>query len=421
MKKSILLIILSFVICLPIFGQAPKADKMTIELARVFSRDLFEYNGVAYAKPLPIITNASTNAGFFSDAYIPTYVKKPYFKIKLNGMLGFVNDDLKSFDTKIPMKPYSPTDMLSFVKLSYEGGQIKYNITDTVGLFEYLLLNLIYDGVNTGSLNLPKTGATALGSKEVKHIYLPSEVMDTLFKRHPLYSMLAPSARDSVSSLLGKFPTSFPMTSGSDISTLLLGVPQVEIGSFMGTELLLRLIPPMNLGKTFGKFSFWGVGLKHSISQYFNEGRKNRLFDMAIQGVYQGTNLQNTIGVTGAQLTADAQIYNVNLHLSKELNDWFTVYSGISWESINIDMKYVYYLPVELQRQLGLLDVGQEYPTPGFPGDQEPSTVKMGLTEEQVKWTAGCKFDFNDFGICLDYSVSKFNILSLGMEYTFNK
>ncbi len=421
MKKSLLLIILSLVISLPIYGQAPKADKMTIELARVFSKDLFEYNGVAYARPIPIISNASTNAGFFTDAYVPEKVSKPYFKLKLNGMMGFINDDLKSFDTKIPMKAYNPSELLSYGKLSLKNGQPSFAIIDTVGLFEYLLLNLIYDGVNSGMLNLPKTGSTSLGSKEVNYINLPSNVMDSLFKRHPLYGLLPAGSRDSVSSLLGQFPTQFPMTSGSDISTLILGVPQIEIGSLFGTELLLRYIPTMNIGKTFGKFSFWGVGLKHSLSQYFNQGRRDRWFDMAIQGVYQGTSLQNTIGVTNAQLTADASIYNVNLHLSKELNDWFTVYSGVSWELIKINMKYVYYLPVELQRQLGLLDVGQEYPTPGFPGDQDPSTVKMDLREEQIKWTVGCKFDFSNFGVNLDYSVSKFNILSLGMEYTFNK
>lgn len=419
MKKSLLLLILAVIFCVPTLVQAQQANEQTIKLARVFSKDLFEYNGVAYAKPLPIITNASTNAGFFSDAYVPSQVNKPYFKIKLNGMMGFVTDDLKSFTTKMPMKEFHYADLLSYGKFNIQNGS--FTISDTVGLFEYLLLNMIYDGVNNRILELPKTGATALGSKEVKYIYLPSEAMDSLFKRHPLYSMLPAGARDSVAALLKQFPSSFPMTSGSDISTLILGVPQIEIGSLFGTELLIRIIPPMNLGKTFGKFSFWGIGLKHSISQYFNRGRSDRLFDMAIQGVYQGTNLQNTIGITHAQLTADAQIYNINLHLSKELTDWFIVYSGVSWESINIDMKYVYYLPVELQRQLGLLDVGQEYPTPGFPGDKEPTTFPQKMNEEQVKWTAGCKFDFNDFGVCLDYSFSKFNILSLGMEYTFNK
>jgi len=420
MKKNLLLIVLSLILCLPVYGQTPKADNKTIQLARVFSKDLFEYNGVAYARPLPIITNASTNAGFFTDAYVPE-VSKPYFKIKLNGMMGFVNDDLKSFNTKIPMKPYSSSEMLSFGKLSLKNGQLNFAVTDTVGLFEYLLLNLIYDGVNTGSLVLPNQGATALGSKSVNYINLPNDVMDTLFQRHPLYSFLSKGAQDTISTLLKQFPTSFPMTSGSDIDWLILGVPQVEFGSFYGTEVLLRLIPPVNLGKTFGMFSFWGVGLKHSISQYFNRGRKDRLFDMAIQGVYQGTNLQNTIGVTGAKLSAGASIYNINLHLSKEFTDWFIVYSGLSWESINIDMKYVYYLPVELQRQLGLLEPGKDYPTPGYPGDQEPSTVKMDLQEEHLKWTTGCKFAFDNFGISLDYSLSKFNILSLGLEYTFNK
>ena len=84
-------------------------------------------------------------------------------------------------------------------------------------------------------------------------------------------------------------------------------------------------------------------------------------------------------------------------------------------------MKYIYYLPIELQRQLGLIEAGMDHPTPGYPGDQDPSTVKMNLKEEHLKWTAGCKFTFDNFGVCLDYSVSKFNILSMGLEYTFNK
>jgi hypothetical protein len=55
MKKSLILIVLSFVICLPAYGQTPRADEQTIKLARVFSKDLFEYNGVAFAKTHTIL------------------------------------------------------------------------------------------------------------------------------------------------------------------------------------------------------------------------------------------------------------------------------------------------------------------------------------------------------------------------------
>lgn len=419
MKKNLFtaLILLMFISIVPLKAQL--ADPTIINLTRTLSRDLFEYNGVKYAQPIVKVANASTNARFYNNAFVPKKVEKPYFRFSLNGMLGFVNDDLKSFSPKYPMQDYNNSDMHDFVSISATAsGEMSFNIKDTVGLYEYILLNMLYDGFTKGIIDAPEALSTALGSKELQYLDLP---MDSLFKLHPLYSLLPPDQRDELAGLLGTFPSRFPMTSGSDINTLILGVPQIEIGSFMGTELLIRFIPPMDLGKTFGDFSFWGLGIKHSISQYFNPSDKDRLFDLAIQGVYQNTHLKNKIGVTNAELTADANIFNINIHGSKEISDWFTAYAGVSYEQTNIAMDYLYYIPIEIQRQLGLIDADQEGPTPGFPGDQDPQLTQMDLSEQQFKLSLGTQFNLGDFDVVMDYSISKFNIFSLGVRYTLYK
>lgn len=416
MKKTLALLAFVMLGSLPVLSQA--ADPLMIELTRSLSRDLFEYNGAAYAQPITIVANASTNSRFYNSAYVPKDVDKLYFRFSLNGMLGFVGQEMKEFDPVYPMDDFDWSEASRYV--SFSGSQdegLVINIKDTAGFYQYLLLNLLYEGITSGTINAPETLPTALGTKEVSYLELP---METLLKQHPLYPQIPEEQIGQIEGLLKQFPSRFPLTSGSDINTLALGVPQLEIGSFMGTELLVRFIPPIDLGETFGDFTFWGIGLKHSISQYFNESDDDRLFDLAVQGVYQGTHLKNYIGVTNAELTADATIWNANIQASKELNKYFTVYSGLAYETISISMDYLYYIPVEIQRQLGLLEEGQEKPTPGYPGDQDPQLTEMDFTEKQIKFTLGIQANISDFDFALDYSFSKFDMFSLGIRYTLD-
>ncbi len=410
--KKLVLIFISFIFASGV-SFAQMADQSMIDLTRRLSKDLFEYNGAKYAQPIVQIANASTNARFFNEAFVPKEVDKPYYRFSLNGMLGFVGDDLKSFTPRYPMRKFKMEDLGEFASIKYQNNQPILNIKDTIGLYQYLLLNLIYDGIKNGIIDAPKSLPTALGTKEISYLDMP---LDTLMKRHELYGMIPKEQLKEIEGLLGQFPTRFPLTSGSDISTLALGVPQFEIGSLYGTELLVRFIPPLDLGKTFGDFSFWGVGLKHSISQYFNNSDEDRLFDLAIQGVYQGTHLKNYVGVTNAELTADANIFNLNIHGSKVFNDWFSAYAGISYETINIAMDYLYYIPIEVQMELGMVEHGSQ-----ISADDKPQLTQMDFTEEQVKFTMGLKFDIGDFDMVADYSFSKFNMFSFGVRYTINK
>jgi hypothetical protein len=158
-------------------------------------------------------------------------------------------------------------------------------------------------------------------------------------------------------------PSFFTLPAGGNINTIVAGVPQIEIGSLYGTELLIRVVPPLDLGKYIGKFAFGGFGIKHSISQYFTEYIETSEgeifeyspFDLAIQIVYQGTDLQNKVGVTQSDLKANAQIWNANINISKSFENIIDLYGGLSYDYIDIDARFKYYLPVETQMQLGLL------------------------------------------------------------------
>jgi len=322
----------------------------------------------------------------------------------------------------------------------FDPSKSEINIRDTAGLVNYLFKTVLFDGMKSGQINPPKRASTILGPDTV-HLRLDNDVLRGLVRQHPIYGFLPQEMQDTLLSIMGGIPSFYTLSAGGDLNTIIAGVPQFEIGSLYGTEMLLRFVPPTDLGEYIGKFAFWGVGLKHSISQYFYDDSivyQNLLhrnepppFDLAVQFVYQGTYLENKVGLTQSDLKANATILSFNLHASKSFKNIIDVYSGFAIDHILINSKFKYYLPVETQFALGLLRGYYADPNdmssiviappepPEFPGDDQPQTTNISLKDTHFKWTIGMRKDFRPVSIFLDYSISKFNIFSFGLAYTF--
>ena len=413
MKKLILLFFV-FLTALPI---SKAADDYTIDLARQFGKDIFELNGVPYLQPMVESINVTSNSRFFNSAYVPSKVDKPYFKFSLNGMLGFIPDEKDLFVPVLPSSDVDFDELSKYMQYDFITGDIA--ILDTAGLIHYAFLVVINEGLENGSLSTPSTASTIMGNKDTV-FYLPNDVLKQLVHDMEvaginIYEALPETMQNQLDSTVASFPERFNLPPGADINTLGAGVPQLEIGSLWGTELLLRFIPPVDMGENVGDFAFWGFGLKHSISQYFREQN----FDMAVQFVYQGTHLENEVGVTKAELTANANMYNFNIQASKDLYGYVDIYTGISYDYISILSTYTYFLPVEIQWQLGLLEHPYHHPTPGYPGDQEPQVTDLELQDSNLKWVIGVKKDWGPVAFYLDFNLGEIDIFTGGIQYTF--
>jgi hypothetical protein len=441
MKKIIILFVIFSVIMFEAEAQQYQpADSITVQLARKFSQDIFETNGTPYLKPMVQSMNATSNSRFFNSAYVPTKVKKPYFKVSVNTMVGFVPDNMKTYS------PVLPAEQLDMSKLSQYMDIYPLNIKDTVGLAYYAMKTIFYDGIKQGKIVVPEKSATILGTQN-SIFHLDHTVMKELVHSNPAYLLLPASFKMQLDSIIEQFPENFTLPQGANMNSFVAAIPQFEIGSLYGTELLLRFVPPVNMGKNIGDFAFWGIGLKHSISQYFYDYKAEeddspidinrkivRPFDMAVQAVYQGTYLKNKVGVTNADLTAWANIWDFNIQLSANVFGWFDIYSGLSYEIMNISSEYVYALPWEVQIQLGLLkaktDGNGEYvrdkngwvvyeTADGYPGDSSPQKSTVKVSDTNFKWIIGLSKDIGKFSIFADYNMSSFDIFTAGIMYKF--
>ncbi len=433
--KKFLLFFLIFVSISIVKLLAAPASSYTIDLARSFSKDIFDLNGVPYLSPMVKAVNATSNSRFYSNAYVPHRVSSPYFKLTINGMAGLVRSQDKYYSPQLPMDSFSISKLSKYgtININFlDPSKSDIKIIDTAGLINYLFKTIMFDGYKSGKIVPPERASTILG-KDTTHLHLNNNVLSELVQNHVIYQFLPQEMKDTLLKVIKQVPSFFTLPAGGNINTIIAGVPQLEIGSFYGTELLLRVIPPLDLGKYIGEFAFWGIGIKHSISQYFSNYHENEdgtvfedsPFDMALQIVYQGTNLKNKVGVTQSDLNANAQIWNANLHFSKSIAEVIDFYAGISYNYIDIDAKFKYFLPVETQMQLGLLRYDpvsnriMPPEPPDYPGDTNPQTTKIGLVNESFQVTLGVNKSFGKFSIFADYNISKFNILTAGIQYTF--
>ena len=105
--------------------------------------------------------------------------------------------------------------------------------------------------------------------------------------------------------------------------------------------------------------------------------------------------------------------------LSKSWDNLFTFYTALSYENVNIESTYKYYLPVVVQWQLGMLEQDSTKPTPGYPGDQNPQTAQIKVQDSQMRFTFGLSKEISNIILSLDGSFTKMFMLGFSLGYKF--
>lgn len=410
--------------------------QVSYELARALSRDLFDLNGVDIMQPSVEVLNAVSNSRFFYTAHV-NETDKVKFRFGLHAMNGWVPDNMREFNPALPSEEYNFETLTSLVSVEdiTEG-----NITspNNIDLINYIFKTIVYDGINDGSIVVPETAATLLGNDDGELVLPPDEMsrlasarLDEIIQdmeNDPLLQFAVPQVQPQFDSLEVLLNTifeplgTFPLPTGGDIRTVLAGVPQFDI-MYEGWELNLRYIPKLNYGDEFGDFGFFGVGLKKMLTPYFYGDDVTDFKDkwnLALQVAYQNTGLENTVGVTMAQLESSAQIFNINLHGSKMVKNWFEVFAGLSYEYIDIETTYTYTLDSRVQQALrdayGLSDDPND---DNYWVDDRPQVANIPITDNNVKLTLGASRSLGPIDIFAAYSLSQFNIFSFGVAANF--
>jgi hypothetical protein len=113
---------------------------------------------------------------------------------------------------------------------------------------------------------------------------------------------------------------------GFDYNHLTLAAPQIQFGGFLNSEVTFRFLT-WDIGNEWGKFTTFGVGLQHKLSQYF--GLEN--FDVRIGAAYQFIE-------TGDWL--DADMITVQAQGGQQIGK-FNYYLNAGWSSFRNTFSYL--------------------------------------------------------------------------------
>lgn len=125
---------------------------------------------------------------------------------------------------------------------------------------------------------------------------------------------------------------------GVNQSSVPMAMPQIAV-STLGTELMLRYIPAIDVEDV--SFDLFGIGVKHSISQYI----PLLPVDIAVQIMY------NKFALEGDDLLVATSNLAFNAHASRSFG-LITLYGGLQYESTTLDLDYTYKSDIGIDEQV---------------------------------------------------------------------
>ena len=244
------------------------------------------------------------------------------------------------------------------------------------------------------SAHIPKVGFTIALEFPIMGLYFGDD--DKTFRAtteagfSPTQSVEAPTVVGDTEAVIvdGDGGTQFAFPGGFDVGSFALTVPQLRVGSVFGTEALIRFIAFRIGDSDLGDVSLFGLGFRHSVSQYFGPEPP---VDVAASCFWQSFKLGEN--ESGEDLTMTST-YSFGVQASKHIAPILTPYTGLYYSSYTMDVEYESDVPGE-----DIIDI----------------TFDDGF----VQWTIGIELNLLIFNAFAEYSISGYNNLAFGLGLGF--
>jgi hypothetical protein len=173
----------------------------------------------------------------------------------------------------------------------------------------------------------------------------------------------------------GQGGTAYVFPGGMNASLMATAVPQLSIGSLMGTMVSVRWFG-YDIDEDHGKISMLGLGARHDLSQYF----QSLPVDLAAGVYWQSLELGNPLSVSSLA---------ASLHVSKAMGI-LTLYGGTGYETSNTELSFT--------RE----------------GEDDPTVISIDAANS-VRFTAGLSLRLAFLELFADYSLASQNAFTIGL------
>jgi len=244
------------------------------------------------------------------------------------------------------------------------------------------------------SAHIPKAGFTIAIEFPIMGLYFSDDdktfnaTTETGFS--PTQTVEAPTVIGDTKAVIvdGDGGTQFAFPGGFDVGSFALTVPQLRVGAVFGTEAMIRFVAFRIGDSDIGDVSLFGLGFRHSISQYMGPVPP---VDLAASFFYQSFKLGEN--ESGDDLTK-TNTYSFGVQVSKNFPPILTPYTGLYYNKYKLEAEYESEVPGE-------------------------DLIDLTFDDGFIQWTLGIEFNLAVLNAYFEYNVSSYNSLGFGLGLGF--
>ncbi len=217
---------------------------------------------------------------------------------------------------------------------------------------------------------------------------------------------------------------------GAGLDFLPLPMAQLTIGLIKGTDVSVRYVPDITFGD-YGEIGLFGIGGRHSISQWIPVLKKLKFINIAIQGGYTKVstsahlnmdpiaeveidNPPNWETISDQYMNLNISGWTVNLIASQSI-PVITVYEGIGYSSSLVDMAITGTFPLNSI----VTEQGPDFGKTTYVVVQDPIDELKFENYKNLRLNAGIRFKLGILTLHYDFTRTLYSTHTAGLGITF--
>ncbi|MFC2080356.1 DUF6588 family protein [Bacteroidota bacterium] len=291
-----------------------------------------------------------------------------------------------------------------------------FDITTTVSVVFAPITDLEYDLNTLSGLQLNVEGnstmaPTIVGDMEALPVLVSTEVITNPLTNVPENVEIARLSHPN----------------GIGVNFLPLPMAQVSLGLIKGTEISVRYVPNVSIGE-YGSIGLFGIGGKHSISQWIPVIKKLKFINIAVQGGYTKLSTEAVMNIIpdvdveianppawdDQRIYLNSSAWTLNLIASQSI-PIITVYEGIGFSSSKADFAMLGSYPLNTP----VMELGADFGKKTYTVIKDPIEELLFENNNNLRLNAGVRLKLGFITLHYDFTRTLYSTHTAGIGITF--
>jgi len=213
---------------------------------------------------------------------------------------------------------------------------------------------------------------------------------------------------------------------GAGLDFLPMPMGQLTVGLPLGTDISVRYVPTLAF-RDYGEIGLWGIGGKHSVSQYIPVIKKLKFLDISLQGGYTQVASSAKIQVEPlpVEVTPAEEYFWDDQFIGMEISGWtanlivsetipfISFYQGIGYAGSSCEVELIGHYPVNT-----IITEGDDLGKTSYIALEDPVSMSF-VNYRNLRYNAGVRITLGIFMLYYDITHTLYTTHTGGFGITF--